>query len=56
LRGFALGLELQKGAPVVLGHDLDEGGERVVPVFEEMRIGNMNDLRRRWPRRWAPSR
>src|SRR6266478_2729253 len=33
--GFALCLEFQEGAAVVLRRHLDEGGERVVPVFEK---------------------
>src|SRR5438045_9459939 len=32
---FALRFQFEKSAPVVLRHDLDEGTERVVPVFEE---------------------
>ena len=32
---FALGFQLEEGAAVVLWHDLDEGAERVVPVFEK---------------------
>src|SRR5205823_3997420 len=33
--GVALCLQFHEGAPVVLRHDLDEGGQRVVPVLEE---------------------
>ena len=32
---FALRFQFEEGAAVVLRHDLDEGTERVVPVFEE---------------------
>src|SRR5215208_5794470 len=35
LRGVALGFELEEGASVILRRHLDEGAERVVPVFEE---------------------